>query len=164
MKKIIGVSIVSFFVLCLTAQNDVDLKLALRDGNVVSGTSKMASISLNTAYGKLEIPIKNFTALDLGITSDKTTNDKVVNLVKQLSYSNEQMCKTAFYELVKRGTTYPAYGNVVYKIGETSTQTLKAGAKFNETTTTTGMFFISIYETVYNANNSGSYTVKISLK
>lgn len=335
MKKIIGVAIVSFFALCLTAQNDVELKLTLRDGNVVSGTSKMASVSLNTAYGKLEIPIKNVTALDLGITSDKTTNDKVANLIKQLSNSNEQMRKTAFDELVKMdikavpaisdfiysakyepstytdytadgalselqskynvesaisdkdivsidyeytmggtydfakielkteygtlsipkekikhidvmysgdsgsgdmtfkllatkhissntaggwlktgimlkqgqkfsinasgevvfaslsgskykpdgsiagsttapindyegeyntGTTYPAYGNVVYKIGETSTQTLKAGAKFNGTATTTGMLFISIYETVYNATNSGSYTVKISLK
>lgn len=335
MKKIIGVAIVSFFALCLTAQNDVELKLTLRDGNVVSGTSKMASISLNTAYGKLEIPIKNVTALDLGISSDKATNDKVANLIKQLSNSNEQMRKTAFDELVKMdikavpaisdfiysakyepstytdytadgalnelqskfnvenaisdkdvvsidyeytmggtydfakidlkteygtlsipkekikhidvmysgdsgsgdmtfkllatkhissntaggwlktgimlkqgqkfsinasgevvfaslsgskykpdgsivgsatapindyegeynsGTTYPVYGNVVYKIGETSTQTLKAGAKFNGTASTTGMLFISIYETVYNASNTGSYTVKISLK
>ena len=335
MKKIIGVTVVSFFALCLTAQNDVELKLTLRDGNVVSGTSKMASISLSTAYGKLEIPIKNVTALDLGISSDKATNDKVANLIKQLSNSNEQMRKTAFDELVKMdikavpaisdfiysakyepstytdytadgalnelqskynventisdkdvvsidyeytmggtydfakidlkteygtlsipkekikhidvmysgdsgsgdmtlkllatkhissntaggwlktgimlkqgqkfsinasgevvfaslsgskykpdgsivgsatapindyegeyntGTTYPAYGNVVYKIGENSTQTLKAGAKFNGTASTTGMLFISIYETVYNASNTGSYTVKISLK
>ncbi len=334
MKKIIGVIVISFFALGLKAQNDVELKLTLRDGNVVSGTSKMASISLNTAYGKLEIPIKNVTALDLGIASDKTTNEKVANLIKQLSNSNEQMRKTAFDELVKMdikavsaisdfiysakyepstytdytadaalnelqskynvesaisdkdvvsidyeytmggtydfakidlkteygtlsipkekikhidvmysgdsgsgdmtfkllatkhissntaggwlktgimlkqgqkfsinatgevtfaslsgskykpdgsisgstapindyegdyntGSTYPAYGNVVYKIGETSTQTLKAGAKFNGSATTTGMLFISIYETVYNASNTGSYTVKISLK
>lgn len=335
MKKIIGITIASFFALCLTAQNDVELKLTLRDGNVVSGTSKMASVSLITAYGKLEIPIKNVTALDLGISSDKATNDKVANLIKQLSNSNEQMRKTAFDELVKldikavpaisdfiysskyepstytdytadgaltelqskynvensisdkdivsidyeytmggtydfakidlkteygtlsipkekikhidvmysgesgsgdmtfkllatkhissntaggwlktgiilkqgqkfsinasgevtfaslsgskykpdgsiagsttapindyegeynTGSTYPAYGNVVYKIGETSTQTLKAGAKFNGSAATTGMLFISIYETVYNASNTGSYTVKISLK
>lgn len=335
MRKIIGITIASFFALCLTAQNDVELKLTLRDGNVVSGTSKMASVSLITAYGKLEIPIKNVTALDLGISSDKATNDKVANLIKQLSNSNEQMRKTAFDELVKldikavpaisdfiysskyepstytdytadgaltelqskynvensisdkdivsidyeytmggtydfakidlkteygtlsipkekikhidvmysgdsgsgdmtfkllatkhissntaggwlktgiilkqgqkfsinasgevtfaslsgskykpdgsiagsttapindyegeynTGSTYPAYGNVVYKIGETSTQTLKAGAKFNGSAATTGMLFISIYETVYNASNTGSYTVKISLK
>lgn len=62
------------------------------------------------------------------------------------------------------GGSYPAYGNVVYKLGETSTVALKAGAKFNGTATSTGMLFISIYETVYNASNSGSYTVKISLK
>lgn len=335
MKKLFVLAIVSFFGLSIIAQSDVELKLTLRDGNVVSGTSKMASISLNTAYGKLEIPIKNVTALDLGIRSDKATNDKVANLIKQLSNSNEQMRKTAFDELLKMdikavpaisdfiysakyepstyndytadaalnelqskynvessisdkdivsidyeytmggiydfakielkteygtlsipkekikhidvmysgdsgssemtfkllatkhissntaggwlktgimlkqgqkfsinasgevvfaslsgskykpdgsiagsttapindyegeydtGSTYPAYGNVVYKIGETSTQVLKAGAKFNGTAASTGMLFISIYETVYNASNSGSYTVKISLK
>lgn len=318
----------------VTAQNDVELKLTLRDGNVMSGTSKMAAISLATPYGKLEIPIKNVTSLDLGIKSDKATADKVANLVKQMGNSDEKMRKTSYDELVKMdikaipaisdfiysekyepstytdytadgalnelsskfnvdngisdkdivsidfeyamggtydfakidlkteygtlsipkekikhidvmytgdsgsgdmtfkllatkhissntaggwlktgivvkqgqkfgitasgevtfaslsgskykpdgsivgstaapvdyegdynsGSTYPAYGNVVYKIGETSTQALKAGAKFSGSATSTGMLFISIYETVYNASNTGSYTVKISLK
>lgn len=335
MKKIIGVALVVFGAIGMNAQNDVELKLTLRDGNVVSGTSKMASVSLTTAYGKLEVPIKNVTALDLGIVSDKATSDKVGNLIKQLSNSNEQMRKTAYDELVKMdikaipaisdfiysskyepstytdytadgamgelqskfnvldnisdkdvvsidyeysmggiyefakidlkteygtlsipkekikhidvmytgdsgsgdmtfkllatkhissntsggflktgimlkqgqkfsitasgevtfaslsgskykpdgsiagtttapiadyegdygsGSTYPSYGNVVYKIGETSTQVLKAGAKFNGVAATSGMLYISIYETVYNASNTGSYTVKISLK
>ncbi|MBL0329481.1 MAG: hypothetical protein IPP64_08715 [Bacteroidetes bacterium] len=335
MKKIIGIALVAFGALGMNAQNDVELKLTLRDGNVVSGTSKIASVSLTTAYGKLEVPIKNVTALDLGIVSDKATTDKVGNLIKQLSNSNEQMRKTAYDELVKMdikaipaisdfiysskyepstytdytadaaigelqskfnvldnisdkdvvsidyeysmggiyefakidlkteygtlsipkekikhidvmytgdsgsgdmtfkllatkhissntsggflktgimlkqgqkfsitasgevtfaslsgskykpdgsiagtttapiadyegdygsGSTYPAYGNVVYKIGETSTQVLKAGAKFNGVAATSGMLYISIYETVYNASNTGSYTVKISLK
>ncbi|MGZ6523377.1 MAG: hypothetical protein ACXVDT_16200, partial [Bacteroidia bacterium] len=62
------------------------------------------------------------------------------------------------------GSAYPTYGNVVYKIGDTSTQILKAGAKFSGSAQSSGMLYISIYETVYNASNSGSYTVKISLK
>lgn len=62
------------------------------------------------------------------------------------------------------GSTYPAYGNVVYKIGEVSTTALKAGAKFSGTASTSGMLFLSIYETVYNASNTGSYNVKVSLK
>lgn len=331
----IGLTLLAFFAAGLNAQNDVELKLTLRDGNVVSGTSKMTSVSLATPYGKLEIPIKNVTALDLGVASDKAINEKVANLIKQLSNSNEQMRKNAFDELVKMdikgipaisefiysskyepstysdytadaalnelqskfnvegsisdkdvvsidyeysmggmyefakidlkteygtlsipkdkikhidvmytgdngsgdmtfkllgtkhissntsggwlktgimvkqgqklsisatgevtfaslsgskykpdgsiagssttgvadyegdynsGTTYPSYGNVVYKIGETSTQVLKAGAKFNGTAGASGMLFISIYETVYNASNTGSYTVKISVK
>ncbi|MBP7809920.1 MAG: hypothetical protein KA163_11550 [Bacteroidia bacterium] len=57
--------------------------------------------------------------------------------------------------------TYPAYGNVVYHIGDTSTETLKAGAKFSGTAKSSGMLYISIYETVYNAANTGSYTVKV---
>lgn len=62
------------------------------------------------------------------------------------------------------GSTYPVYGNVVYKIGETAYDVLRAGAKFNGTAKTSGMLMISIYETVYNASNTGAYTVKISLK
>jgi hypothetical protein len=336
MKKYIFNAIALLVSFTAFAQSDVELKLTLRDGNVMSGTSKIVSVSLITDFGKLEIPIKNVTALDLGISTDKTTSDKVSGLIKQLSNSNEQMRKSAYDELVKMdikaipainnilysstyesepttytdytadaallelqskynvtdgfsskdvisidyeysmggkydfakidlkteygtlsipkekikhidvmftgdagdsdltfkllatkhissntnggwfktgimvkagqkltitasgevtfaslsgskykpdgsivgsatttesyegdynyGSTYPTYGNVVYKIGETSTQVLKAGAKFSGTVQASGMLYISIYETVYNAANTGSYTVKISLK
>ncbi len=335
MKKIFGVLAIVLFAFNVHAQNEVELKLTLRDGNLVSGTSKMSSISLSTAYGKLEIPIKNVTALDLGISTDKTVNDKVANLIKQLSNSNEQLRRTSYDELIKMdikaipaisefiysakyepstyvdytadaalselqskynvgndisdkdvvsidyeytmggtyeftkidlkteygtlsipkekikhidvlfsgdngsgdmtfkllgskhissntdggwlktgimvkqgqkinitasgeitfaslsgskykpdgsvagsttaaitdyegdynaGNAYPTYGNVVYKIGETSSQMLKAGAKFNGVASASGMLFVSVYETVYSASNTGSYTVKISVK
>jgi hypothetical protein len=335
MKKIILFIGIALFAINCSAQ-DVELKLTLRDGNVVSGTSKIVSISLVTDYGKLDVPVKNVTSLDLGITTDKATSDKVVNLIKQIGNSAEQMRKTAYDELVKMdikavpaiqgfiysqkyeastytdytaesalgeleakynmddnvstkdivaidyeysmggiytfdkidlkteygtlsipkekikhidviysgdsgngemtfkllgtkhissntnggwlktgimiksgqklnitasgeitfaslsgskykpdgtisgavtaspagdyegdylgGNTYPTYGNVVYKIGESSTQVLKAGAKFNSAVQESGMLYISIYETVYNAANTGSYTVKISVK
>jgi hypothetical protein len=58
---------------------------------------------------------------------------------------------------------YPSYGQVVYRIGESTTENLKAGAKFNGTAKKSGMLYISIYETVYNAANKGGYNVKLSL-
>lgn len=58
---------------------------------------------------------------------------------------------------------YPSYGQVVYKIGDGSTENLKAGAKFNGAAKKSGMLYISIYETVYNAANKGGYNVKLSL-
>jgi hypothetical protein len=58
--------------------------------------------------------------------------------------------------------SYPSYGNVVYKIGDVSSEVLKAGAKFSGSAKTSGILYIAIYETVYNAANSGSYTVKIN--
>ncbi|MFL5751914.1 MAG: hypothetical protein ACJ76F_00785 [Bacteroidia bacterium] len=61
-------------------------------------------------------------------------------------------------------TTYPAYGNVVYRVGENVSQNLKAGAKFTGSAPNAGMLYLAIYETVYNAANSGSYTVKVMLK
>jgi len=334
MKKLLTSAIALFIAISGIAQSDVELKLTLRDGNVMSGTSKIGNVTLVTDYGKLEIPIKNVTSLDIGISSDKATSDKAVNLVKQLSNSAEQMRKNAYDELVKMdikaipaisdfifsskyepstytdytadaalmelqskynvtdgysskdivaidyeysmggkyefakidlkteygilsipkekikhidvmytgdsgngemvfkllatkhissntnggwlktgimlksgqkfsivsngevtlaslsgskykpdgtiagsattegaessyeygGSNYPSYGNVVFKVGETSTQALKAGAKFSGNSPATGMLYISIYETVYNAANTGSYTVKITLK
>ncbi len=61
------------------------------------------------------------------------------------------------------GSTYATYGMLVYKIGESSYDNLKAGAKFSGTAKTGGMLYISIYETVFNANNKGSYNVKINV-
>lgn len=58
-------------------------------------------------------------------------------------------------------STYATYGMLVYKIGETSYDNLKAGSKFSGTAKTSGILYISIYETVFNANNKGSYNVKV---
>jgi hypothetical protein len=58
---------------------------------------------------------------------------------------------------------YPSYGQVVYRIGDGTTDNLKAGAKFNGIAKKSGMLYISIYETVYNAANKGSYNIKLSL-
>ena len=58
---------------------------------------------------------------------------------------------------------YPTYGNVVYKIGE-SGEVKRAGGKYNGSAVSSGMLYISIYETVYNASNTGSYNVVISVK
>ncbi|MGZ3883042.1 MAG: hypothetical protein ACXVPQ_11300 [Bacteroidia bacterium] len=58
-------------------------------------------------------------------------------------------------------TAYPSYGNLVYKIGETGNETLRAGAKLSGTAKSTGILYLSIYETVYNAANTGSYSVKV---
>jgi hypothetical protein len=317
--------------LSLTAQNkDPEVKLTLRDGNTITGTSKMGNVVLITAYGKLDIPIKNVSSIEVGLPSDKSQEEKVINLVKQLGSSNEEMRKNAYTEVTKLsigcipvlndylssgkyqpaeytdftpesalselmaiynigadysdkdvitvdytytmggtydfkkidlkteygvlsipkekikhveilyiptgdgsdlvftlmaskhissntsggwlktgimvkssqrvsinasgevvlaslsgnkykpsgkivgGTpneeseyegdgTYPKYGQVVYKVGENGTAT-KAGDKFSGTMKENGMLYISIYETVYSASNTGTYIVKISLK
>lgn len=58
---------------------------------------------------------------------------------------------------------YPTYGNVVYKIGDSGTM-MKAGDKFNGVANVSGTLYLSIYETVFNAGNTGSYSVKVSVK
>lgn len=57
---------------------------------------------------------------------------------------------------------YPQYGMVVYKIGDQGTAT-PAGSKFNGTAKLGGTVYLSIYETVYNASNTGSYNVSLKV-
>jgi len=72
--------------------------------------------------------------------------------------------ETSYDELGNEKTNKSlSYGNVVYRIGDSSTELLRAGAKFNGVAKKSGMLYISIYETVYNAANSGSYTVKVKV-
>ncbi|HOV12613.1 MAG TPA: hypothetical protein PLT47_07535 [Bacteroidales bacterium] len=59
-------------------------------------------------------------------------------------------------------TSYPTYGNVVFKVGENGTM-MKAGSSYKGTAPATGILYLSIYETVYNASNTGSYFVKVKL-
>lgn len=313
-------------------KNKTEFNLTLRDGSIVTGTSTITKVDLSTAFGKLEIPIKNVTSIEVGINSDPQIKDKIFKLIQQLSNTNEQMRSSAHAELsdmgieaipvlnefiysekydaasyaenspenilngltskygvgsdisekdivsidfqfsmggnfpfdkidlkteygnlsipknkiksieiiyTEEGTAterafklmaskhisgntnggwlntglsiksgqkmnitatgevtlaslsgqkykpggtvantgmndvyddasygnynYPTYGNLVYKIGESGTM-MKAGDKFNGTANATGVLFLSIYETVFNAANTGAFNVKVSLK
>jgi hypothetical protein len=55
------------------------------------------------------------------------------------------------------------FGNVVFKIGERGA-TKRAGADYAAEATQTGILYLSIYETVYNENNSGAYSVRVRLE
>ena len=115
--SIIALSALMFSVqLSAQPKGKAEFNLTLRDGNIITGTSKISSVELKTDYG--------------------TTT---------------------------AATAYPTYGNLVYKIGE-SGQTMRAGAKFSGMAKASGILFLSIYETVFNAGNSGFYTVKLAVK
>ncbi|MGD0710523.1 MAG: hypothetical protein ABR968_05020 [Bacteroidales bacterium] len=327
MKKLILLLACFIAITSIYAQKQkVELKLTLRDGNVITGTSNsVTSVLLNTAYGKLDIPIKNVSSLTFGITPDDGSKTKVINLIKQMNDPADDKRQAAYDELVKMSigtipvisdyiygkdyqageytdftpegaltelkstygveenfsdkdvatidfdytmggtfnlksvdlkteygdlnvpkdkikqmdisvydeqsgekifkvmanknisgntdggwlntgikiktgqklsinasgevvlqslsgnkynpdgaanststtseyaSTYPTYGNLVYKIGE-SGETVKAGSKYNGTVKESGTLYLAIYETVYNATNTGSYSVKISIK
>lgn len=338
MKKTILLGFIAIST-CLVAQKQVDVKLYLRDGNTISGTTIMNDVNLKTDYGQLVIPIQNIGSIVVGTGSDKAISEKATSYLKVLNANvSEDLKKGAYEDLIKMGiksiaaiiefqnnpknvsegdvttsysidnalselkntysltdavkvndvvmiegeytmgglydfskmevkteygnlsipkekiknmdisyslpssgneviikllaskhisgnqnggwyktginlkqgqkftivasgevtlaslsnqkykpdgsyiavggtsypaiasdygtstTTYPSYGNVVYKIGESSYDVLKVGDKFNGTANTSGQLLLSIYETVYNASNIGSYTVKISLK
>jgi len=55
----------------------------------------------------------------------------------------------------------PIFGNLIYKIGE-GTAMYKVGTKLSTKAYASGVLYISIFETVYNTENAGFYTVEIS--
>jgi hypothetical protein len=56
----------------------------------------------------------------------------------------------------------PSYGSLIFKIGETG-QTIKAGQLYSGKAQYTGIIYLSIYETVYNAANTGMYSAKVTV-
>lgn len=56
----------------------------------------------------------------------------------------------------------PTYGSLVFKIGESGTL-MKAGDAYMGHANATGIIYLSIMESVYNAANTGSYTVKVAV-
>lgn len=115
MQKKVFIGLALLLCAGLSVAQEIGIRLSLRDESVVSGTSKMNNILLVTEYGKLDIPIKNITSLELGITPDTGKKDKVENLVKQLGNSNEEMRKNAYNELTKLDiNTIPVLSSYIY--------------------------------------------------
>ena len=96
---------------------DVEVRLTLRDGNTMTGTTKIPAVSLTTDYGKLEVPVKNISSIELGIPTDKSTTDKVIDLVKQLSNASEEVRKNAYTALTNMDIrTIPALSSFIYSV------------------------------------------------
>jgi len=171
-------------------------------GYRIGGELNLKNISLKTEYGNLEVPRAKIKSVVVFFKSnDGSESTFILNANKNISgNTNGGWLKTSIY--VKSGqkisiiasgevtlaslsgykykpggasssdnsstytdseystSTYPTYGNLVYKIGENGTM-MKAGAMFKGNAAASGYLYISIYETVYNAANTGSYTVKI---
>jgi hypothetical protein len=176
----------------------------------MGGLYDFAKMDVKTEYGNLSIPKEKIKTMDISYSLPSNGNEIIIKLLAGKHISGNQnggWCKTGInlkqgqkFTIMASGevtlaslsnqkykpdgsyiavggtsypaiasdystaTTYPSYGNVVYKISESSYDVLRAGDKFNGTANTSGQLLLSIYETVYNASNTGSYTVKISLK
>jgi len=84
----------------LFAQSKTEFTLTLKDGNIVTGTTKVSNVLLVTDYGKLDIPIKNVSSISLGIHPDNSLKNTIINLAKQLQSAVEEDRKKAYDQLV----------------------------------------------------------------
>jgi hypothetical protein len=240
----------------------VQVRVTLKDDNVISGTATLLKVSLTTDFGKLEIPAKNISGIRFGVKPEDEETGKPADIVEidnnysmpgqtniktidvkteygMLSIPTDKIERMEVYMIMdgqsaykllaskhissntaggflntgimlKKGenftitangqvvfaslsgskytadgkiadgstdasydyagtpdagieNAYPTYGNVVYKIGEQG-EVKKAGNKFSGTASDFGLLYLSIYETVYNTANTGSYVVKVERK
>ncbi len=247
--------------LSVTIFAQVQVRITLKDDNIISGTVQLSKVSLVTDYGKLEIPTKNVTGIRMGVKSEEEENAKTVDIVEidntysmagqtniktmdvkteygTLNIPSDKIERMEVYMvtdgqsvfkllaskhiscnasggwlntgiMLKKGenftitangqvvfaslsgakytpdgktvgssnssydyntnteelysNAYPNYGNVVYKIGEQGAM-MKASDKFSGTAGDFGVLYLSIYEAVYNPQNTGSYIVKVERK
>ena len=182
--------------------------VVLIDGEYsMGGIWTFEKLDIKTEYGNLSIPKDKIKSMDISFSEMSSTGEIVlkVNANKHISgnksggwlktninlksgakftitasgeitlasLSNQKYKPDGTYTTVEGTTypgysnaennTYPIYGNLVFKIGENG-EMIKAGSKYNGSAKSNGTLYISIYETVYNQANTGSYTVKINLK
>lgn len=115
MKNILIVITVLFISISSIAQNKTEIRLTLRDGNLISGTTKLDKIAFNTAYGKLDIPIKNISFIKIGVVEDASQKGNVINLLKQLNNASEATRKNAYESLLKLNSgVIPIIENAIY--------------------------------------------------
>lgn len=101
MRNILIVLTTLFATFNVLAQNKTEVLLTLRNGNVISGTTKMDKLTFYTDYGKLDIPIKNISSIKIGIVEETSQKENVINLLKQLNNTSEAIRKNAYESLLK---------------------------------------------------------------
>ncbi len=115
-------------------------------------------ISGNTAGGYLKTNITVKAGQKIIITA---SGQIVLASLSNGKYTPDGVVGTAISTYYDEYTaTTPTYGNVIFKIGENG-ENIKAGSKYSGVASKSGVIYLSIYETVYNAANTGSYSVKI---
>lgn len=106
-------------------KNKANLCIKLRNGNVMSGLSKIDNVDLNTKYGLLKVPVKDLVLLEFGIIATDKTKQKIAAYVDLLQSGNEADCQQTFKSLCnvemnaipvlesyldKDNCAYPEYG------------------------------------------------------
>lgn len=111
------IMLVGFFAFAATgfAQKAGEVKVWLRDGTVMKGKAVIGNVNFETKYGKLVIPVKNFSTVEFGISANKSTQSKVNGLLDKLKSTDETEKTKAFEQLTEGELEFiPAIDNYMY--------------------------------------------------
>ncbi len=129
MKKII-IIFASVFLMLNSFASNVQLTVKLKNGDVVTGKSILNKVSINTAYGNLNIPIEKVSNIKLGIISDHSKDGAVLPDLNKLQNANEQEAKIIYERLKAYGSPILATiltftQNPFYKISDNENYTIE---------------------------------------
>jgi hypothetical protein len=130
----------------------IKLKAGQKINISANGVIKLASLS-NAKYtpdGAVE-KIAEVAAYPEPIAAE----DSVVSIDETVQFMPPAIVEEPYY-------SYPDYGQLVYRIGETG-EALKVGSKFTGKIEKTGVLYLSIYESSLDKKNSGFFTTKIKV-
>ena len=80
-----------------------EIRFELWDGTIVAGNINIEYITVETQFGKLDVPVKNIIRMQPGLDSFPQMNEKLNLLVEQLGDRDFQVRESAHRELVVMG-------------------------------------------------------------
>jgi hypothetical protein len=87
-----------------TSQNQAShINLSLRDGTNVSGTTDLKFLDVETAYGKLKVPIADIQYIRIGTNSMPDLKQRIAKLITDLGDNSFLVRENASKELAKLG-------------------------------------------------------------
>jgi hypothetical protein len=85
-----------------------EAEVRLMDGSIVRMQILQDKIDVQTAYGKLTVPVKQIARIDFGVHLPSTLEPKIVQAIEQLDNENYKVRETAVKKLIEWGPhAYP---------------------------------------------------------
>lgn len=143
--KTICFAFLTYLSAMMLAQKNADVTLYFHDGSVLYGNAKMKDITLNTSYGKLNIPLKDVSQILFGIEKDESIAADINKYIQLLANtSDEKNIQSASESISKYGLKAIYY---LKKFLETNTSCTNIGNIEN------------ILEEILSANNITEYNL-----
>lgn len=83
------------------AQEQVELSLHLKNGDIVTGVSQLEKISFQTDFGTLSLPIDKVNSIKIGLNDARFDKGNLLKLLDEVEYGSAKEKETAFDKVVK---------------------------------------------------------------
>ncbi len=89
-----------FFIFKASAQNQVLLKVHLKNGDIITGISEWESIKFVSDFGNLSFPVDEVNELEIGLQDSRFDKGNLLQLLDKVNYGNPRERENAFDEII----------------------------------------------------------------